>query len=66
MSGVESGFYSFNAREAAKMLVIELIKSGFTNWDEHVFCSIPGTIETDDVFLFKTEVLIDEIINEIK
>ena len=66
MDGIEVGFYSYVPREAAKMFIVELIKSGFSKWDPHVFCSIPGTTSSDDVLLFKTDVLMDEIINEIK
>jgi len=66
MNGVERGFYSHLPRSAAKKMIVELIKSGFSNWDPHIFCSIPGTIDTEEVILFKTEALIDEIINENK
>lgn len=66
MNGVETGIYSYEPKEAAKQLIVEMIKSGFQNWDPHIFCSVPGTIETKDVRMFKTDVLMDEIINEIK
>jgi len=64
MNGVEMGFYTHIPKIAAKKMIVELINSGFSNWDPHIFCSIPGVTETKDIILFKTEKLMDEIINE--